>query len=233
MLFRSEIDPNSLEQRIEELANNGRIEYKIYVAPNPENENGESLGKMISSDFSGLTQTCVAQAKMMDEWIQQVEIIKRERLKKSLDKGNDIIKTLDDYKDKYRMVNKQFKEVTKQKKDLENKINNILAIEDIVNRRFEELIQVVEELIENSPSVNAVELSTKIDELKKQWNYKQEQAKAFHPSKKDREVPNLLDAIELNKHKEMEELIADPVGEPEFTSFEDIYNETKKQLEVG
>ena len=48
-----------LEQRVDELAESGRLEYKIYINPNISKERGQDLTKVLNSDFPSLTQAYI------------------------------------------------------------------------------------------------------------------------------------------------------------------------------
>jgi len=215
----AKIDNTSLDRRIDELAKKGKIEFKLYLSSFPQDP---TLTKILSADASELTQTCMAQAKMMDQWIQQVEIAKREGLKQSLSGDNELARTLDDYKEKYVKVDKSLSEITKQRNELEKKVNDVFAIENIVTRGFEELILVMEELLENSPSVKAVDLSVRLDEIKRTY---------IHP--KDSEQYLKRKEWKMPVEVRTTEVINEEIEEKEYNSFKDIHAEIKRRLDLG
>eukprot|EP00826_Nyctotherus_ovalis_P052416 TRINITY_DN6637_c0_g1_i4.p1 TRINITY_DN6637_c0_g1~~TRINITY_DN6637_c0_g1_i4.p1 ORF type:complete len:893 (+),score=276.77 TRINITY_DN6637_c0_g1_i4:307-2985(+) len=209
-----DISTDPLHRRIEELAKTGKIELKLHLSH--EDANGSAVDRVVSADAGGLTQRCIAQAKMMDEWIQQVEIAKREGLKTSLSSNSDFVKTMDEYKEKYVVANEKLGEITRQRNELERKVNGILAMENIVTNAFEELIQIMEDLLESSPSVKAVDLSARLDEIKGMYAAAKEPSKS--PPKKAWRFPMPVQVVDSPEHT------------PDYNSFEDVHSGIKQLL---
>lgn len=209
-----DVSTDPLQRRAEELARTGKIEFKLYLSH--EDGNGSAVDRVANADAGGLTQTCMAQAKMMDEWIQQVEIAKREGLKTALSGNSDFVRTLDEYKEKYVTANEKLDEITRQRNELERKVSDILAMENIVTNAFEELIQIMEELLESSPSVKAVDLSARLDEVRRVYAGAKEPSRS--PPRKAWKFPMPVQVVDS------------PERIPDYNSFEDVHSEIKQLL---
>eukprot|EP01022_Parablepharisma_sp_SALTPOND_P033140 TRINITY_DN88210_c0_g1_i1.p1 TRINITY_DN88210_c0_g1~~TRINITY_DN88210_c0_g1_i1.p1 ORF type:complete len:1032 (-),score=197.83 TRINITY_DN88210_c0_g1_i1:3673-6768(-) len=227
----SSLEPTPLERRIDEFANKGKVEYRILINPESTQTASQGLNRILNLNFPSLTQTLTAQSKMLDECIQQVEIAKREGLKRSVVGDTELTQALDEYKEKYNAVNKKLSEITKQRNELESKINETLAVENIMGKRFKELVAVVEELLETSPSIHAVDISKKVDDLKRTWKKedKLESARTLPSTAKQAwELPKELEIPEAESDRE--EALSEV---SEFSSFEDIHKLIQRKMEAG
>jgi len=176
----SQSSSSNLEQKLSEFEKTGKIEYKIYLQGGETAKSQPNLEKIFNMNFPNLASSLFNQAKMLDECIQQVEIAKRENLKRSVASDSSLLPVLDEYKEKYSQMTKIYNEIQRQRDELEKSLNSAISRENILAGRFEQIIEIVNELIENSNNPNAYEISKKLDNLHKIWkNNKIENTKAW------------------------------------------------------
>ena len=147
--------------------------------------------RIFNSDIYSIMQVNILQAKKIDQFIISQNL-----------NNNQSLQELEEYK-----------------QDLEKQINKILTTESTMKSRFKELVKVVEDLLENSPSVYAIDTSRKIDRLVQVWNNEDK----FSISTKKWKLPKEVE--DSNGKKEL--------LRKEFTPLKEIFNKVVELTQVG
>lgn len=141
-------DPPSitkLEKKLDEIAETGKIEYKICVNP-PENssdilQDEKSINKIMNLPQAALAKALLTQSKMLEEKLSASE-----------------------QKSETEIVQK-FNEMLKERKDLEKTINRVLEYEKNLQAKYSKLQNFVENLGQNDPETT----KQQVLKIKDEW----------------------------------------------------------------
>ena len=145
----------------------GKIELRMTM--DTVSQPGSQIGGAMGINMPSMTKALLNQGKMLDDYIQTVEVVKREGLKGSCISGDELIKAVDSYKDKYSEVKKELAAVTKEREALEAQISEIIITESEMELRFNQLVELIQEEVQDANSP----LAHKLMQLKKQWSKQQ------------------------------------------------------------
>ena len=150
------IEKSVLEQRVDEIVSNGKLEYKVYITKDVRKARIHDLNKVLDYNLSSLFQTHIVQAKMIDNWVQKLKTQEAQ----ALNDYNPIKATV--WEDK--RVEIDIEEIEAQKQEVDKRISEVLIIEEILNRRFEEIVSIVEEYLTSHPRLK--EVKQRLNDLK-------------------------------------------------------------------
>ncbi len=109
-----------------------------------------------------MMRTLVAQSRMLDDYVQQMELVKREGLKGTGVGGEELARAVDDYRGKYDEMKHKLAEVTKEREALEAQISDVVVAESEMQFRFGQIVETLEEVVESSDNPGASEISGKL-----------------------------------------------------------------------
>eukprot|EP00826_Nyctotherus_ovalis_P063101 TRINITY_DN9219_c0_g2_i4.p1 TRINITY_DN9219_c0_g2~~TRINITY_DN9219_c0_g2_i4.p1 ORF type:complete len:704 (-),score=191.07 TRINITY_DN9219_c0_g2_i4:396-2507(-) len=190
-----------LERRVEEMVNSGKIEYRIFVTRDTLRARNHDVNKVLNCDLTSMLQANTGQAKIIEGWIQENKR-KKLILDQNIAKGCHIdMDTIN--------------ELNAQKIELDARIGEILLVEDILNRRFEEIVKIAEEFLVFGSSPNLKEAIERLNELKHL-----RERKVFTVQQTTEETLGTLD--KYNAHEESSQEDFPPTRTIQFDELKDL-----------